>query len=223
MKASKTKEHIEKSRRRHRQKRYATVILISIIAIGIFAYFLYYNNPDPEKFVKKLRVLPGFKIGVFAYAPTIVPGGERYGMRFMQTVDDMLLVAVPKAGKVMAYKDEDNDGFAETGEVFMKNLKNPHSIAKYKDWIYIAEEDKVIRVKYSGMKAKPETAQLIVTLPTGGMHWTRTISIHQGQLYISIGSSCNNCIKKILDGQWSCNANWTETYATHTQLVFETQ
>ncbi len=196
MRINKHKKEIEKSRRRHRQKRYATVVLMAIVAIGIFAYFLYYNNPNPAEFVNDLRVLPGFKIEVFAYGPSIVPGGERYGLRFMQTAGDKLLVAVPKAGKVMAYKDMDNDGFAETGQVFIRGLNNPHSIAKYKDWIYIAEEDKVIRVKYDGMIANKSSAQLIVELPKGGKHRTRTISIYREQLYISIGSSCNNCIEK---------------------------
>lgn len=94
----------------------------------------------------------------------------------------------------------------------LRGLENPHGLAfdpKFPSSLYFAEEDKISRVAvYSD--GKPEQ---IVDLPSGGGHFTRTISFgpadstsppqagptsspHDDRLYVSIGSSCNVCVER---------------------------
>ncbi len=98
--------------------------------------------------------------------------------------------------------------FAST-TAYLSNLRNPNSLAFYRDnegqdWIYIALTDKLIRYKYTAGDMKPQgIAEVIATFPAyglsykyGGWHLTRTITVHNDKLYISVGSSCNACEEK---------------------------
>lgn len=93
---------------------------------------------------------------------------------------------------------------------YLKGLRNPNSIAFYKDekgvdWFYLALTDRLLRYKYIAGEdiptAKPET---LATFPDyglsykyGGWHLTRTIAIGvNGRIYVSVGSSCNACEEK---------------------------
>ncbi len=93
---------------------------------------------------------------------------------------------------------------------YLKALRNPNSIAFYKDergvdWFYLALTDRLVRYKYIAGEetpsAKPET---LATFPDyglsykyGGWHLTRTIAIGgNGKIYVSVGSSCNACEEK---------------------------
>jgi glucose/arabinose dehydrogenase len=90
--------------------------------------------------------------------------------------------------------------------VYLENLRNPNSIAFYKDasgkeWIYIALTDQLVRYPYQSGDTEPSgIPQTIATFPDfgnpaseGGWHLTRTIAIHKDKLYVSVGSSCDAC------------------------------
>jgi glucose/arabinose dehydrogenase len=89
---------------------------------------------------------------------------------------------------------------------YLKNLRNPNSIAFYSDrhgddWFYLALTDRLLRYRYvSGEVAPSGAPDVIGTLPDyglnykyGGWHLTRTLAIGGGKLYVSVGSSCNAC------------------------------
>src|SRR5207249_165692 len=62
-------------------------------------------------------------------------------------------------------------------------------------WFYIAEEGRVIRVQDANndLVADQNSLEVLINdLPTGG-HFTRTLKIFNGSMYVSIGSSCNVC------------------------------
>ncbi|MFC1723020.1 PQQ-dependent sugar dehydrogenase [Nanoarchaeota archaeon] len=195
------KARIEKAKKRIRRIRYTFISVIILIAILIFAYFIFFDRTDPYHTASQLKLIKGFEINVFAdrfSSFDISFPGTDTGPRMMKVHDDILFVAVPRKGKVFALRDNNKDGVADVQSVFMRGLKKPHSIDTYNDWVYIAEEHQVIRVKWDpkSLKALPKTEEVIISdLPTGG-HWTRTIAIHNNQLYLSIGSSCNNCIEE---------------------------
>jgi glucose/arabinose dehydrogenase len=90
--------------------------------------------------------------------------------------------------------------------VYLKNLRNPNSIAFYTDqngdhWFYLALTDRLLRYRYLAGEIAPSSApELIATFPDyglnykyGGWHLTRTIAFGAGKLYVSVGSSCNSC------------------------------
>jgi glucose/arabinose dehydrogenase len=131
----------------------------------------------------------GFKISVFA------SGIE--GARFMAfNPDGVLYATLTRKGKVVALLDENKDGNAEKIIEAVSGLNNPHGIAFFKGYVYIAETDKVARFREDAKSRKFYDMKIIVpNLPSkGGGHFTRTVVFGpDGKMYVSAGSSCNIC------------------------------
>ncbi len=147
-----------------------------------------------------LQMPDGFYIKIFAHdlaSTTSSKPGPGVGPRLMLVKDEVVFVAVPGRGTILALQDTDGDLRADSQFTFMSGLKRPHNIVWHDNWYYIAEEDKVIRVKDSdnNLTAEPDSVEVLLTLPTGG-HWTRTVKIINNELYVSVGSSCNVCQEK---------------------------
>ena len=159
----------------------------------------------------------GFKIDVYAEdlgGSSLSYPGPNAAPRMMLLKDGILYVSLTRQGKVVALPDIDNDNKADETIVFIEGLNNPHGLDFYDGWFYIAEENRVIRIKDQNNDhlADRDTLELLIDdLPSGG-HFTRTIRIHNNSLYLSIGSSCNVCIEK--DERRAaisrCNLNGTE-------------
>jgi glucose/arabinose dehydrogenase len=93
---------------------------------------------------------------------------------------------------------------------YLTGLRNPNSIAFYKDaqgqdWFYLALTDRLVRYKFVGGEERPTSkAEVLATYPAyglsykyGGWHLTRTIAFGPGDLlYVTVGSSCNACDEK---------------------------
>lgn len=94
---------------------------------------------------------------------------------------------------------------------YMTGLHNPNSVQFYRDdqgrdWLYVAETDKLTRRRFTAGEEKPtdRSPQTLATFPNyglsykyGGWHLTRTIAFSpNGKLYVSVGSSCNSCEEK---------------------------
>ena len=112
----------------------------------------------------------------------------------------VLFVSQAKGGRVIALPDKDKNGKADQEILIIESRRAPHGLAfanfKGNYYLYIAEETKVIRLKRIQKPftyGEPET--IIDDIPSGG-HYTRTIKIKDGKLYLSVGSSCNVCIEK---------------------------
>ena len=112
----------------------------------------------------------------------------------------VLFVSQTKDGRVIALPDEDKNGRADQKVLIIETRRAPHGLAfinfKENYYLYVAEETKVIRlkrIKKPFTYGEPET--IINGIPSGG-HYTRTIKIKDGKLYLSVGSSCNVCIEK---------------------------
>ncbi len=134
---------------------------------------------------------PGFKVTLFASGLTnprmiaIGPDGEAY-------------VSEMGAGRVTRLPDRNHDGRADGSEVIAADLNEPHGLAFLGRRLYIAENQRVIRVTIPpGGGAGESLSVVIPDLPFGGGHFTRTLAIDPGaqHLFLSIGSSCNVCIE----------------------------
>jgi glucose/arabinose dehydrogenase len=90
-----------------------------------------------------------------------------------------------------------NGEVAGQSDIF-RNLRNPHGLVfdpEDPQQLYIAEEDKIFRVRIGDNNAP----QKIADLPAGAGHSTRTLLFGtDGKLYVSIGSSCNVCAESDL-------------------------
>src|SRR3989344_4737520 len=175
------------------------LILIAIILIVVNTENKYTIKPVVNEDNLDFINLPeGFKIETFydslGYSKFSLPGPNN-GVRMMLFHEDTVFAAVMKNGYIIALEDKNRDNKIENSKIFISNLKNPHNIEYYQGYYYIAEQDKVIRVKDENNDnvADLETKEKIVDLPSSGGHFTRTLKIIKDKLFISIGSSCNVC------------------------------
>ncbi len=176
-------------------------IIVLLIVIAASIVFLGIRPAVKSGSLDKINLPPGFKIEVFADAldgSSVSYPGPNPGPRMMILKDDVLFVSIPNRGKVVALPDRNGDKKADSVVTFIEKLNKPHGIDYNNGWFYIAEENRVIRVKESGndLKADSGTLEVVIdNLPTGG-HFTRTVKIHNNSLYLSMGSSCNVCYEK---------------------------
>ncbi len=184
-------------------KKIALVLAALFVIALAAAVFLQFGVKPAVKSdsLGEISLPEGFRIDVFASAlggsPVSYPGANP-GARMMLLKNDVLFVTIPSQGRVVALPDRNGDNKADETITFIGGLNNPHGIDFYNGWFYIAEENRVIRVRSieNGLIADRNTLEVLVdNLPTGG-HFTRTVKVHNNSLYISIGSSCNVCYEQ---------------------------
>lgn len=78
----------------------------------------------------------------------------------------------------------------------LSGLTVPHGVAYHNGRLYVAEEGRVTSYRYNAAQARLDDGQTVISsLPTGGRHVTRTVTFGpDGMLYVSVGSSCNECV-----------------------------
>lgn len=90
-----------------------------------------------------------------------------------------LLVSLTGQGQVLKFID----GQPTT---LLSGLNKPHGLALVGNILYVAETDKVSKLVNG-------TLHKVVNLAIGGSHFTRSLLPYQGNLLVSIGSTCNVC------------------------------
>lgn len=138
--------------------------------------------------LNQLHVPPGFKVTVFA---------KGLGNPRMIAVDkdNTVYVTCPDQGKVIALRDKQNKGIGDDQQTIVSDLKGVHGIALHESDMYLATVRKLYKAHIlgGGKVEKPEPLKG-PDLPDGGQHPKRTIGFDRdGMLYISVGSTCNNC------------------------------
>src|SRR2546426_5217649 len=130
-------------------------------------------------FGAKLQVPPGFTISVYASGlddprhMILAPNGD-------------VIVSEPGAGKITILRDGKKFTFAS-------NLNNPYGLALHDRWLYIGDEDAIVRLAYTpGATRATSEPQRLAPLPPGG-HSTRGILFNRTgtKMYVSVGSSSN--------------------------------
>jgi len=158
-----------------------------------------------------LTVPAGFTVSVFA---------DKLQMaRFMVLAPngDVFLSepASRTGGKITVLRDTDKDGVADMRETFASGLNRPFGLAFWKGYLYVGNNDSVIRFTYaSGQTVADGTPEKIAELPAsdaaldedtakrlniplnqtrGYNHWTRNVIFNTAatKLYITIGSATN--------------------------------
>jgi glucose/arabinose dehydrogenase len=135
---------------------------------------------------RTLNLPPGFSISVFAAglgSPRWIAAGP----------DGKLWVTERGAGRVLVYDPQGSAATPPQPQVFAQGLDQPHGIAFYGGFVYVAETTRVLRIRDNNGQAAGDPEVIISGLPTGG-HSTRTLLFTPDQkLLVSIGSSCNVC------------------------------
>lgn len=119
-------------------------------------------------------------------------------------VTDMYDRSDNQKGRVFIFENW-NDSAKRFNKIitYLDGLHNPNQVEFYKNFIYVAETDKLTRYTYnSGDNFPADSGKVITEFPAyglsykyGGWHLTRSITFHHDKLYVSVGSSCNACIE----------------------------
>lgn len=135
----------------------------------------------------RLKAPLGFTVSVFASGLknvrwlVVAPNGDVYASRRDQ-------------GDVLLLRDTDGDGVADHQKVVAQNIAYAHGLALKDGQLYIASDKKVFVAKVAPDGSLDTPRQIIDDLPDAGQHPNRTLAFGpDGWLYITAGSSCNNC------------------------------
>ncbi|HET9530043.1 MAG TPA: sorbosone dehydrogenase family protein [Blastocatellia bacterium] len=132
----------------------------------------------------------GFEVAVFAE-------GDFQEPRWMALAPNGdVFVADSRPGQILILRDANQDGKPEERFVFATGLTQPFGMAFWKDYLYVANTDSVVRFKYKAGQTKAEVApEKVADLPGKGyrQHWTRNIifSPDGSKMYVSVGSESN--------------------------------
>ncbi len=143
------------------------------------------NTFNEQEILERLSLPEGFSISLYADK---LPSARA----LVVTATGDIIVSRPELGELtLVYKGGKKK--------LVGNLNKPHGITLHDGWLYIAETNAVLRIKYNAIERKfIGMPHYIIrnSFPGGGNHWTRTIKIGpDNKLYLSVGSSCNACIE----------------------------
>lgn len=108
-------------------------------------------------------------------------------------------------GKMVVADLEENRIFAvikdDEGVMQKKDLLGfvdfPNSLVFYENALYVALKDGVYKYDYDAQKTEASNGQRVYQVPVkaGIRHQTRTVAFNDGQMYISVGSTCDACLE----------------------------
>lgn len=110
---------------------------------------------------------------------------------------DVFVAIAPPAGtsepgRVVALRDADRDGVAETVQEVLDLGGN--GIAWQDGWLYVAPNDRIVRFVLGDGALVPERPEVLVAgLPIGGDHEFKTVLPVGDALYVNRGSATNSC------------------------------
>jgi len=181
--------------------RYATALLASLAVPAAFAQLPPGDGPVPVSAtvlepspvpygpgtVSRLKAPLGFTVSVFASGLknvrwlVVAPNGDVYASRRDQ-------------GDVLLLRDTNGDGQADHQKVVAQNIPFAHGLVLKDGRLYIASDKKVFVATIAADGSLDTPRQIIDDLPDAGQHPNRTLAFGpDGWLYITAGSSCNNC------------------------------
>jgi glucose/arabinose dehydrogenase len=137
-----------------------------------------------------LRVPAGFTVSVFAE-------GDFQNPRWMALAPNGdVFLADSRAGVIYVLRDTNGDGAADTRFRFATGLEQPFGMAFWRDYLYVANTNRVVRFRYRAGQTEAEGGpERIADLPGLGynQHWTRNIIFRPdgSKMYVSVGSETN--------------------------------
>ncbi|PKN90033.1 MAG: hypothetical protein CVU45_04620, partial [Chloroflexi bacterium HGW-Chloroflexi-7] len=141
--------------------------------------------PAEDEASARLSVPNGFAIRIFAQGLQGKPRFMSFGP------DNSLYISMTNGGSIMRLPDVNQDGLVDSNEVVISSLNQPHGLEWQGDWLYVAENDRVERFRYSMETGLFDARELVTdNIPGGVGHYTRTLHFGpDGKLYVSAGSS----------------------------------
>jgi glucose/arabinose dehydrogenase len=143
--------------------------------------------------VRQLQAPDGFRVVVWARNLE-----QPRGM--VAAPNGFVYVAERKPGRVTVLRDRNGDGEADHRQVVAsglgEGLQGVHGLAVHQNRLYMVTETElyVADMRQDGSLGEPRL--ITDDIPAGGQHPNRTMGFGpDGQLYLSIGSTCNACVE----------------------------
>lgn len=112
-----------------------------------------------------------------------------------------LLVSNPVENTVTALPDNNQDGVADENKVVVSHGNKVHGLAFFKDKLYVAEVNRVAIYNWDENKMEATFEKQFFNLPNNSDHNNRSLVItHNGEMFISLGSTCNVCNEPVERG-----------------------
>jgi len=156
----------------------------------------------------RLSVPTGFEVNVFA-------DGFSNARRMALAPNGDIFVTESRQGEIVLLRDSDGDGVADVRETFATGLERPFGMAFHNDFLYVGNNDAVVRFPYTPGQLRARAApEHVVDLPVssdaldqdtaerlgidvsrtrGFNHWTRNLIFGPDgeKMYVSVGSATN--------------------------------
>ena len=143
--------------------------------------------PFRNEYLKRLKVPNGFTLKVFARNL----GNARW-MQVMPNGD--VYLSRRSSGDVLLLRDKNKDGLVDGRATVAQNIKYAHGLATRNGLLYIYADKFVYTAKIRSDGTLETPRAIIADLPDSGQHTARTVAFGpDGMMYLSVGSTCNNC------------------------------
>ena len=180
----------------------ARVLLLALVLVGVVAAAIAYSQRSAIRAllssshyvggnptVTRLHLPTGFSATVYASGLN----GPRF---FAFGPDGTVFTTERGTGSIVAFGPPDASGKASRRTVVITGLDDPTSVVYFGGALYVGEQNAVTRIALGPDLRAAGKQDIVPNLPTGGQHTTRTVLIGpDGMLYVSIGSTCNNCVE----------------------------
>jgi glucose/arabinose dehydrogenase len=180
----------------------------------------------------KLSLPPGFRIDVFSR--------DLEGPRRMLVAPngDIFVTETPN-GRISILRQTSEGVTASKPQIFAADLNVPHGMAWYPNatnpsWLYVAENNRVVRFPYhNGIIRAQGSPEIVTALPSGGSHIRRDIVFSDDgrRMYVSVPSGSNaaedmppktSAEIKDWEEKFGLGAAWGSESDRATVLVFDT-
>lgn len=140
-----------------------------------------------DSLLTQLKLAPGWRVKV---------AGKGLGKPRMLEIDSKgrLYVTRRDVGDVLLLEDGDNDGVFDRLRTVVSEFKGVHGIDLHNGWLYLCNNREMKRYPVLSDGSVGPAQELMKDLPDGGQHGNRTLAFGpDGYLYLSVGSTCNDC------------------------------
>lgn len=144
-------------------------------------------KPDARS-VARLHLPPGFTVSMWA--------SDLGNARLLAVAEDGTVYLTRRAeGDVVLLRDTDGDGKADQRRIVVSR-PGMHGIAIDGHKVYLAAAKQILTAPILADGSFGTLELLTSTLPDTGQHNTRTVRLGpDGQIYITVGSTCNACVE----------------------------
>lgn len=173
-------------------RRYVYLLIVTVLFLASCAPFGGSDTtqapfPTVTSSVPGIRLPAGFQISVYAeglHTPRLMAIGPNGTLLVADRTSDLVVALLPGLSPITAAKVQ----------TIVSNLHEPTSLNLHDGYLYVGERTSIARVRLGNDLAAGPIERIITDIPASTDHTTRTVLIGpDNHIYVSIGSSCNNC------------------------------